>query len=188
MVWYSWCDREILMIPYESCFEWAGKQHVTVWDLDKGAPHCSEYNSGQTLAAQQSRRAQGFSEYRGGLQMALQIKSNSTAQDLAYGRLRERCIWLEPEPTGVERAKSTSKWVSEISIDKLNLKILTVSDLRLDEEQVKGGSHSFTASYKHTEREREIFGFLSGWGLFYWLLLFLYWANFITMFSIPYPA
>ncbi len=122
-----------------------------MWALnDKGALHCSKHNNGQTLAAQQSRRAQGFSEYRGGLQMALQIKSNSTAQDRAYGRLRERCIWLEPEPAGVEREKITSKWVSEISIDKLNLKILTVSDLRLDEEQVKGGTHSFTASHKHT--------------------------------------
>ncbi len=137
-----------------------------MWALnDKGALHCSKHNNGQTLAAQHSRRAQGFSEYRGGLQMALQIKSNSTAQDRAYGRLRERCIWLEPEPAGVEREKITSKWVSEISIDKLNLKILTVSDLRLDEEQVKGGTHSSTASHKHTHIHTEMFGFLSWWGL-----------------------
>ncbi len=146
-----------------------------MWALnDKGALHCSKHNNGQTLAAQQSRRAQGFSEYRGGLQMALQIKSNSTAQDRAYGRLRERCIWLEPEPAGVEREKITSKWVSEISIDKLNLKILTVSDLRLDEEQVKGGTHSSTASHKHTHRD---VWFSIMVGAFYWLILFLYWAS-----------
>ncbi len=94
------------------------------------------------------------------LNQIVQLRIGLTA---AYGR--GVCDWNRSQRVWRERKSPPNEFLKiNLSIDKLNLKILTVSDLRLDVEQVKGGTHSFTASHKHTQRDRDVWISIMGGG------------------------